>query len=259
MSESPIQSLERGLKILEILGESPAPLTLTEIAEKTQLTKTTVNRFLKTLHTLGYLLRENKKYSVGPKILSLGFKFLNSSDLVKLVKPFLDDLAARFNTTVNLSVLDGHETIIMYRNEVSRFMKFDLHPGTRLPAYCSALGKMLLAGLDDKELEENIGDTDLQRVTPKTITSKEKLLKGLRMARRIGYAVSDQEISMDLFSIAVPILNEMGKTVGAINISMNIRDRNKSVTNKAVQELIKKGELISHILGYRGHYPAAPK
>jgi len=252
-----INSVERALKILEIFGESPRPLNLTEVANRAKLTKTTTQRFINTLSSLGYLNREeNKRYYLGTKILSLGFQFLNSSNLITLAKPYLDELSSELEMTVNLAVLDNCDVLILHRKEVSKFLRFDVHPGTKLLGYGSALGRVLLAGLSDGAIDNRLNAMDIRQITPQTITSKEAIVKQIVKTRETGYAISDQEQTMDLCSIAVPLNNEQKKTVAAINVSLDAMRRNSPViVEKTKTKLFEKGELISRRLGYEGAYP----
>jgi IclR family pca regulon transcriptional regulator len=254
-----ILSLERGIRILEIFGESSRWLTLTEVAKLINLTKTTTQRFLHTLHSIGYLnMDENKRYSLSIKILSLGFSFLNSSNLTKLAKPYIDELSSELNKTVNLVVLDNLEIIYLYRKEVRRFLNYDLLAGSRLPAHCTAAGKILLAGLTDEELTKRINKAELNRLTPRTIISKKLLREEIIKARKRGYSISDRELSMDLYSLAVPLLIEQGKMVASINVTMDAKDTDSQIKKESIFKLIEKGEQISRLLGYQGPYPQFP-
>jgi IclR family pca regulon transcriptional regulator len=252
-----IASLERGLRVLEILGASPIPLTLTEVANRSKLTITTTQRFINTLSTLGYLNRdENKRYSLGTKVLSLGFQFLNASSLLSMAKPYLDELSSDLEMTVNLSVLDHCDVLILYRSEVRKFMKFDVHAGSKLIAYCSALGRLLLATLSDMEIMKRLNEMDLQKFTQKTIVSERANMLEIIKARENGYTISDRELTMDLCSIAAPINDKNETTIAAINVSLDVmRLQNPEIMEIAKRELFEKGILISKNLGYEGPYP----
>ena len=252
-----INSVERALKILEILGESPRPLTLTEVANQAELTKTTTQRFMNTLSSLGYLNREeNKRYFLGTKTLSLGFQFLNTSNLITMAKPYLDELSSQVEMTVNLGVLDNCDVLILHRKEVRKFFNFDIHSGSKLFAYGSALGSVLMAGLSDEEIDRRLDTMNIQQITPKTITSKKGIMEQIFKVRETGYAISDQEQTMDLCSLAAPLINKEKKTVAAINISLDPMKRNNpNIFESAKTKLFQKGELISRLLGYDGSYP----
>jgi IclR family pca regulon transcriptional regulator len=251
-----IISLERGLKILEIFGESARRLTLTEVASACSLNKTAAQRFLYTLCTLGYLTRdENKKYQLSTKILSLGFNFLNSSDLRSVCKPHIDSLSAEIDRTVNLGVLDGFEVIYLYRKEVTRYLKYDLYAGSRLPAYCVSIGKVLLAGLNEKDLKDRIERMTLNPITRKTVTSKPKLWDEIMQTRKRGYSICDRQLSMDLYSMAVPLINERQEAIAAVNVTMDPRESGMEIKRKIAKKLINTGLSLSRILGYQGPYP----
>jgi IclR family pca regulon transcriptional regulator len=247
-----IKSLERGLEILEIFGQSSRPLTLTQIANLAKLNKTATQRFLRTLCSLNYLYREeNKHYVLASRVLSLGYSFLNSSNIATKCKPFLDELSFKVDKTVNLAVLDNIDTLFLYRREVRKFLKYDLAPGSKLPAHAGALGKMLLAGLNDKELKKRLDKMDFHPLTAKTVSSKQTLLEEIKKIRQRGYSICDQELSMDLYSVAVPLLDDRMGTVAAINVSMEYSFKGSSNLAMIIASLIETGEKISRILGYQ--------
>ena len=252
-----IKSLERGLSILEIIGKSPHPLTITEISQQNNLNKATALRFVRALCSLGYATQENgKRYSLGAKTLSFGFSFLNRSNLIMAVKPYLDELSSKLQKSVNLAVLDEDHIVFLYRKEIKRFLKYDMYPGLRIPAHCLSSGKVLLAALNDEKVQTIINGMDLVPVTAKTITSKELLFKEIVATRKRGYGISDQELSMDLYSLAVPLFNHQGTPAAAFNISMDARDKNKAMIRRVVLPMMFEcGKTVSEILGFKGHYP----
>jgi IclR family pca regulon transcriptional regulator len=250
-----IQSLARGLNIMELLAKSSQPLTLTEIANQARLTKTTVQRFINTLNALGYIKRdENKRYVLGTRLLSLAYSFLNTSSLVNMVRPYLDELSTELNNTVNLAVLDDVHSLCLYRKEISRLVKFDVGPGAKLPCYAASLGKVLLSGLREDELTKLMNKIEFTPLTPKTILSKEKLREEIIETRKKGYAISDQELSLDLYSIAVPLFDNQGEMIAAINISMESNLRDSPNLKDKIRILMEKGEMICRNLGYTGPY-----
>ncbi len=255
-----ITSLERGLAILQGFGELSRPLTLTEVAKICNLNKTATQRFLHTLCSLGYLHKdENKSYVLGTKVLSLGFTYFNSTNLVKIVRPYLEELSLEFNKTVNLAVLDGTDQLILFRKEVATFLKFDIGPGAKTPAHAGSLGKVLLAGLPDEEFKKRIHKITLHPLTPRTITSKEMLWAEILKIRKQGYSTSSQELSMDLVSFAVPLNDSKGDVAAAINFSSKVETTSTKELNGILLELKKKGEAISRSLGFAGAYPSFPE
>lgn len=250
-----IQSLERGLRVLEILGQSSQPLTLTQIAKLGNLNKTATQRFLHTLCSLKYLYRENNHYVLGSRILSLGYSFFSSSNLAVKSKPYLDELSSILRKTVNLAVLDNLDALFLYRKEVGKFIKHDLAPGSKLPAFAGALGKMLLAGLSDRELERRINKMKLHPLTTKTVSTKKALREQIKQTRERGYSICDQELSMDLYSVAVPLISDRKKVVAAINVSMESHYKASVDLAMIIEKLTETGERISRILGYHEKYP----
>jgi len=254
-----IQSLARGLNVLELVGGSSQPVTLTQIAGQAQLTKTKAQRFLNTLCALDYLRRENNKsYVLNTRILSLANSFLNTSSLVKIGRPYLDELSSQLGKTVNLAVLEDLHTLCLYRREIGRFLTYDLGPGSKLPCYAVSLGKVLLAGLSKDELNKRIRRMELYPITPKTIVSKRRIREEIIETRKRGYGICDQELSLDMYSIAVPLLDSRGEVVAAINVSMEFNFKDSPNLEAAIGRLTEKGRMISNHLGYHGPYPSYP-
>ena len=137
-------------------------------------------------------------------------------------------------------------------------MKYDIGPGSKLPCYAASLGKVLLAGLSDKELNERIDRIDFYPITPKTISSKKKLRQEILATRKRAYGICDQELSLDMYSIAVPLLNNQGEVVAAINVSMEFGFRDSPNLQRTIKLLMKQGKMISSSLGYHGPYPSYP-
>jgi IclR family pca regulon transcriptional regulator len=209
-----------------------------------------------TLCTLGYLNRlDNKKYLLGTKVLFLGFSFLNSSSLRTLAKPYLDELSNELGMSVNLTVLKDFDVIILYRKHVRYFFNYDIHDGSRFPAYASPSGRVLLASLDNAHLEKRLNGMKIEKITPKTVGSKEEFLRRIETTRKLGYATVDREQSMDLSSLAVPLIDDKQKTVAAISLSMEVMKKNEVMVETAKTKLIEIGQTLSRHLGYDGPYP----
>jgi len=168
----------------------------------------------------------------------------------------LDQLSSELGKTVNLAVLEDVHTLCLYRKEVSRFLKYEHGPGTKLPCYAASLGKVLLAGVSDEELNKRMDKIEFYPITPKTISSKKKLREEIIETRKRGYSICDQELSMDMYSIAVPLLDSQGEVVAAINASLEFSFKDSPNLKNVIKRLIETGEMISNSLGYKGVYPS---
>ncbi len=251
-----LQSLSRGLTVLEGFTPDRPRLTLTEMAQVSGLNLAFLQRCTHTLVLLGYLRKDNRKqYSLGPRVLSLGYSCLQGSELRRLAESQLRTLSQRIGCTVNLGVLDGSAVLVLYRHELQRFFKFDVQPGTKLPCYCTAMGKLLLAALDQLSLESILAGIKLQRLTASTITRRSDLLKELAKVRKQGFAESDREATPALYSIAMPLLNYEGQAVAAINVSILKGSDSEVIPPSIHADLVKEGRKLSALLGYQGDYP----
>lgn len=202
-----INSLEKGLNILKKFSVDKPELTLSELAKENDMTLGTAHRYLLTLKELGYLAHdsESKKYILTAKVLSLGFSFLNSLELRKLVFPYMIQIAKEFNLGSRCSVLEGTEIVFIEHLRSKEIVNLEFAIGSRLPAHCTAAGKVMLAFLDEKRSRELINEMKLVPLTPYTITKKRVLMKELQVIRERGYATSNQELALGFRGLAVPI------------------------------------------------------
>jgi IclR family pca regulon transcriptional regulator len=251
-----LQSLSRGLKVLEGFSPERPRLTLTEMSQVSGFNIAFLQRCTHTLVSLGYLRKDDRKqYSLGPRVLSLGYSCLQGSELRHLAESQLRAFSKRVGYTVNLGVLDGSDVLVLYRHQLQRFFKFDVQPGTKLPCYCTAMGKLLLAALDDASKNEALAGVKLQRLTPHTITRRIDLMKALTKIRKQGYAESDREATPALYSIAMPLLNYDCQVVAAINVSILKHSDDESFPSNLRDDLSEEGYKLSALLGYQGDYP----
>jgi len=216
------QSLERGLAVLSTFTATRPLLGVSELAREVGLSRSSAHRYIATLAKLGYLEQEaaTRRYRLGPRVVDLGFSAINSMELRQLAAPDLQALSDSTGHTVNMAVLDGVDIVYIERcrsaSQGQREIDLNLHVGSRLPAYCTSMGKVLLAGLPDDELDARVARVDFQRRGPNTITARSALLKELALVRERGLAVNNEELAYGLRSIAAPL---RGQTVGgrAIN------------------------------------------
>ena len=214
-----VGSLQKGLAVLEILAAHPAGLTLTEMAEKAGLTRAGARRFLLTLTTSGYAVQDGRKFSLSPRLLSVARSYVQGASLWSYAEPFLRKAAAELNESCSAAVLSGEDVVYVARVPGRHILSVALHVGTRLPAWCTSMGRVLLSGLPMPELQEFLAVAAIEPKTPKSIVDREKLAKLIGKAATDGYAIVDEELELGLRSIAVPIRDASRKIVAAINIS----------------------------------------
>lgn len=213
-----VSGFARGLKVIEAFGETRPRLTIAEAAKLTDLDRATVRRCLLTLAELGYADYDGKFFALTPKVLRLGHAYLSATPLPLVIQPYLDQLSEKAGQSASASVLDGTEIVYIARASQKRVMSINLSPGSRLPAYCASMGRVLLAALPETEARDILDRTDLKANTPLTKTDPDILMEELGRIRIAGCAVIDQELEIGLCSIAVPVENDRGKVVAAINI-----------------------------------------
>jgi len=219
------QSLERGLAILGAFTPDRPALGISELAQRLGLTRSTTHRYVTTLAKLGYLDQDDatRKYRLGIRVLDLGFSVLGSLGLREIAAPHLQRLTAATGHTSNLAIRDDTDVILIdrIRGRPGRYhhLEFSLHAGSRIPSYCSATGKALLAFLPQSELEELLDRIELLPRGPRTVGSRAALTAELSQVRRTGIALNDEELDSGLRSIAVPIRSRSGTVVAAMNLA----------------------------------------
>jgi IclR family pca regulon transcriptional regulator len=221
------QSLERGLAILSTFKPARPLLGISELARAVGLNRSTAHRYVGTLTALGYLQqdRATRKYRLGPRVLDLGFSAINSMELPELARPHLQHLSDDTGHTVNMAILDGTEIVYVERVRSSQSgqseIDLNLHVGSRLPAYCTSMGKVLLAFLPHDERAAVLDATKLVSRGPNTVTQRRRLESELVRVRDEGLAVNNEELAYGLRSIAVPVHGRSGDVEAAINIAVH--------------------------------------
>ncbi|WCT74408.1 IclR family transcriptional regulator C-terminal domain-containing protein [Sphingomonas naphthae] len=210
-------SLARGLAVLRCFSDERRPMTIAQASRLTGLSRPAVKRCLHTLVRLGYAAQEGVHYALRPKVLSLGYAYLSSSTLAMRAQPLLDELRDELHESCSLGVIEEDEVYYVARAEVSRIMSIALRAGSRLPLYCTSMGRTLLAGQPRATQEAYLRRTDLKPLTANTETDPAMLLGVLRHVADEGYAIIDQELELGLRSIAVPVLGRDG-VMAAVNV-----------------------------------------
>jgi IclR family pca regulon transcriptional regulator len=220
------QSLERGLAILATFSPDRPALGISELAQRLGLTRSTTHRYVATLARLGYLYQDEptRKYRLGIRALDLGFAVLGSLELREIAAPHLQRLSATTGHTSNLAIRDDTDVILIdrIRGRPGRYhhLEFTLHVGSRIPSYCSATGKALLAFLPQPDLNDLLDRIELLPRGPRAVGSRAALMAELGQVRRTGVAINDEELESGLRSIAVPIRSRAGAVVAAVNLAI---------------------------------------
>jgi IclR family pca regulon transcriptional regulator len=229
-----VQSLERGLSVITAFGADSTRLTLSDVARATGLSRAAARRFLLTLVDLGHVSFDGKHFELTPRVLTLGYAYLSGLSLPAVVEPHLEKLSQRTGESASLAVLDGHDIVYVARVPTSRIMTVSINVGTRFPAYATSMGRVLLAGLADEDLQTYVRTVELERLTSRTVRTTDALLETLEQVRRRGYALSDQELEDGLRSIAVPVRNRTGTVVAAVNVSTHASRHSRDGVRKAL-------------------------
>ncbi len=214
-----VQSLDRGLAVIRCFSSEHPSLTLSEVAERTGLTRAAARRFLLTLQELGYVGSSGRQFSLRPRVLALGYAYLSSFSVAQIAQPHLEDLTEELHESCSVSVLDGDDIVYVARASANRIMTIALTVGTRLPPYPTSMGRVLLAGLPEAELDAHLSRARLRKLTEHTVDDPGQLRAILADVRAKGWAAVDQELEAGVRSIAVPIRDSSGRVVAAINAS----------------------------------------
>ncbi|NKX53558.1 IclR family transcriptional regulator domain-containing protein [Arthrobacter mobilis] len=234
-----VQSLARGLAVIRAFDAENVSMTLSDVSRRTGLTRATARRFLHTLVELGYVRTDGRVFELTALVLQLGYSYLSGQTLPQLVQPLLEELSAQLHESTSASILDGADIVYIARIHTRRIMTVGITVGTRFPAYATSMGRVLLAGLPEPELERYLAAADLRPLTPRTIGTPDVLRAELARIRRQGYAVVDQELETGLRSVAVPIHAPDGSVAAALNVSMQVRfeDAGRNLDDLAAEVL----------------------
>lgn len=215
-------SLARGLRVIAAFDRDHPEMTLSDVARRSDMTRAAARRYLLTLCELGYVAGDGKYFRLTPRVLQLGYAFLTSMHIWERAQPFMERLTEQVNESCSVSVLEGDDIVYVARVPTKRIMSVALGIGTRLPAYCTSMGRILLADLRPAELDAYFGRARFAPLTPHTVTEPDTLRRIIGEVRHNGYALVDQELEIGLRSIAVPIRNQAGRVLAAMNVSGHV-------------------------------------
>jgi len=247
-----VQSFARGLSVIRAFNAEHPEQTLTDVAAATGLTRAGARRILLTLQTLGYVEAEGRLFRLTPRILDLGFAYLTSMPFWNLAEPVMEELSATVHESCSAAVLDRTEIVYVLRVPTHKIMTINLSIGSRLPAYCTSMGRVLLASLDEAALDETLGSSPLYAHTARTVTDIGELKKIIGQVRQQGWAIVDQELEGGLISISAPIRNRQGRVIAAMNISGNAqRTSAKQMVKTFLEPLQQAATRVSGMVARR--------
>ncbi|MHA6626232.1 IclR family transcriptional regulator domain-containing protein [Pseudonocardia sichuanensis] len=220
-----VRSLDRGLAVIRAFDAEHPEQSLSDVARRTGLTRAAARRFLLTLAELGYVRTDGKLFALTPRVLELGYAYLSSLSLPEVAAPHLEALVREVQESASVSVLDGADVVYVARVPTSRIMTVAITIGTRLPAFATSMGRVLLAALPPDERARLLSTAPARPLTERTITDPDALGRELDAVREAGYCVVDQELELGLRSISVPVRDRNGEVVAAANVSTRAGSR----------------------------------
>jgi len=216
-----LESLERGLRVLALFGtDGVHAFTMTEVAERLDITRASALRILGTLERLGFVHADGRSYRLGVRVLGLGYAFLSSLGFGTVARPVVEALVRETGETCSIGVLDKDEVVYVVRVEARRIVRIDLSVGSRLPAYLNSMGRLLLGALPDRELDAYLSAVQPTAVTSRTVTDREELRRRILATRRSGWCYISGEVESRVAGLSVPLRDREGGIVAALNITL---------------------------------------
>lgn len=250
-----VQSIDRVLSIIEALSSAPRGMALTELAEITNLNKSTVHRMLATLSTWNYVAREadSGKYRLTMRLFEIGSRVIGGNNILSVARPFLEHLSDETNEAIHLVIHDNNEIVYLYKEDSSNsVLRMSSRVGLRNPMYCTAVGKSILAALPEKTLANIWNASAIVRFTPKTITDYQQLLEECERIRAQGYAIDDEEHERGIRCVGVAIMDFSGKPIAAISVAAPVFRLDDDQVKRVAPLVIDAANSISRLLGYGG-------
>jgi IclR family pca regulon transcriptional regulator len=214
-------SLARGLRVIEVFEGHTGGISPAEVSRRTRLSRAAVRRILITLELLGYAESDGRVYRLKSRVMRLGFSYLSSSSLATLAQPILEHVIELVHESSSVGVLEGDQVVYVARATAKRVMSIGLSVGSRFPAYCTSMGRVLLSGLSEQELSAYLKRAELRRLTPKTIVDKATLADVIARVGMEGFALNSEELELGHRSIAVPVKDRKGRMVAGMNIGVH--------------------------------------
>lgn len=249
-----VKGLQRGFAVIKAFSADARVLTIAEVAARTGLTRAVARRYLLTLAELGCIVQNGSQFKLTPKLLDLGFTYLSTLDVTNFAQPFMEKVVEKLHESCSVSVLDGPDCVYVARVPAKRIMSINLVVGSRLPAYATSMGKVLLASLSSADLEAYFANATLTRLTKRTICDETTMRKVLKDVRERGWAFADQESEDGVRTVAAPIVDRTQQVVAAINVSGHAaRVSMKELRQHYLPVLLDAAYQISGALGAPRH------
>lgn len=236
-----VGALEKGLAVIEAFDPAQSRLTLSEVARKTGLTRAAARRYVLTLERLRYAESDGKLFSLTPRVLRLGYAYLSTVPLPKIAQPVLESIGEKTQEVASIAILDGSEIVFVARSAKRRIVAATNDVGTRRPAYCTSMGRVLLAGRPEAEVERLLKGSRPKKFTPKTRTGMRELLEEIGKVRARGFALNDEELEIGLRTIAVPVPGSRGEVNLAMSVSLHSARMSAAQMVQKILPLLQSG------------------
>jgi len=247
--DSYVQSFARGLSVIRAFDASAPRQTLTEVSRRCGLTRAGARRILLTLETLGYVKSDGRLFALTPKILDLGFAYLSSQPLWQFAEPVMQQLAAELGESVSAAVLEGQDIVYVLRVPARKIMSINLGVGSRLPAWCTSMGRILLASLPPPALEAQLERIQMAPLASRTVANLADLQERIQQAGRQGWCLVNQELEDGLVSLAAPITDRRGQVIAALNVGSQVNRRSpEQLLEQTLPRLLDAAGQISRLL-----------
>ena len=241
-----VEAFARGLQVIRAFSLSHLSLSVSEVAEVTKLARPTVRRLLITLERLGYVRSVDGQYSLTPRVLELGTAYIAAQGLWDVAQPHLESLVATTKESSSMSQLDGSDIVYTARVAVPKIIGLSVHIGTRFPAYATSMGHVLLADLEPRELDRVLRTPSRSDIVPRAKLVRRALDASLKQVRSRGWALSDEQLSFGIRSIAAPVRNADGSVVAAVNVTVNAAETSIAELKRTyLPKLLATAEAIS--------------
>lgn len=217
-----IESLDRGLRVIQAFAADRRPMTLSDVARACELPRATARRILITLRKSGFIAGDERMFSLTPRVLALASAYLASNQIVTVMQPLMDEVSTGAREVCSLAILDGDEAVFIARASPARVFSAGIDVGYRLPAYCTSVGRVLLGRLADDQLAVTLAAMTLTAQTPQTVTDRSQVIAAIVADRDKGYSLVDREAEPGFRSLSVPVRRYDGAIVAAANIGAHV-------------------------------------